>query len=156
MAADTPIPPLSIGTPVKPEEAGAAKALQPMAESVAAPATPAEAAEQSASPLLRALGDLFGARGFPARQSIDPAAVGSIGWAVQVGAPRTEAEAKRDLKRLNARYGSALRGSTVVLRKVLVNGETRYRLHVVGLSRDEAAALCSRVRGDGGSCSIVR
>ena len=44
----------------------------------------------------------------------------------------------------------------VGLRKVLVNGETVYRLHVVGLSRDEAAALCSLVKGDGGSCSIVR
>jgi hypothetical protein len=31
-----------------------------------------------------------------------------------------------------------------------------YRLQVVGLSRDEAATLCSRVKGDGGSCSIVR
>jgi hypothetical protein len=82
--------------------------------------------------------------------------VGSTGWAVQLGAARSEAEAKRDLMRLNARYGSALRGSRVGLRKVLVNGETVYRLRVVGLSRNESAALCSRVKGDGGSCSIVR
>ncbi len=151
---DTPSPPLPIGTPVRPErEASGAKALQPVTASVAAPATPAEA---SPNPLLRALGGLFGAPALPARQSIDPAAVGSTGWAVQLGAPRSAAEAKRDLKRLNTRYGSALRGSTVGLRKVLVNGETVYRLHVVGLSRDEAAALCSRVKGDGGSCSIVR
>jgi hypothetical protein len=151
---DAPSPPLPIGTPVRPErEASGAKALQPITESVAAPATPAEA---SPNPLLRALGDLFGAPALPARQSIDPAPVGSTGWALQLGAPRSEAEAKRDLKRLNTRYGSALRGSTVGLRKVLVNGETAYRLHVVGLSRDEAAALCSRVKADGGSCSIVR
>ncbi len=39
--ADTPIPPLPIGIPVKPKEAGGAKALQPISESVAAPATPA-------------------------------------------------------------------------------------------------------------------
>jgi hypothetical protein len=156
-AVDTPSPPLPIGTPVKPErEASGAKALQPIAESVAAPATPAEAAKQSPNPLLRALGNLFGALALPARQSIDPAAVGSISLAVQLGAPRSEAEAKRDLKRLNTKYGSALRGSTVGLRKVLVNDETVYRLQVVGLSRDEAATLCSRVKGDGGSCSIVR
>jgi len=98
----------------------------------------------------------WGGKCLPARQSIDPAAVGSISLAVQLGAPRSEGEAKRDLKRLNTKYGSALRGSTVGLRKVLVNGETVYRLQVVGLSRDEAATLCSRVRGDGGSCSIVR
>jgi hypothetical protein len=156
-AVDTPSPPLPIGTPVKPErEASGAKALQPITESAAAPATPAEAAKQSPNPLVRALSNLFGALALPARQSIDPAAVGSISLAVQLGAPRSEAEAKRDLKRLNTKYGSALRGSTVRVRKVLVNGETVYPLQVVGLSRDEAATLCSRVKGDGGSCSIVR
>ena len=39
---------------------------------------------------------------------------------------------------------------------IATSGETVYRLHVVGLSRDEAAALCSLVKGDGGSCSVVR
>ena len=156
-AVDTPSPPLPIGTPVKPErEASGAKALQPITESVAARATPAEAAKQSPNPLVRALGNLFGALALPARRSIDLAAVGSISSAVQLGAPTSEAEAKRDLKRLNTKYGSALKRSTVSLRKVLVNGETLYRLQVVGLSRDEAATLCSRVKGDGGSCSIVR
>ena len=156
-AVETPSPPLPIGTPVKPErEASGAKALQPITESVAAPATPAEAAKHSPNPLLRALDNLFGALALPARQSIDPAAVGSIRLAVQLGAPRSEAEAKRDLKRLHTKYGSTLRGSTVSLRKVLVDGEAVYRLQVVGLSRDEAATLCSRVKGDGGSCSIVR
>ncbi|HZZ25543.1 MAG TPA: SPOR domain-containing protein [Roseiarcus sp.] len=156
-AVDTPSPPLPIGTPVKPErEASGAKALQPITESAAAPATPAEAAKQSPNPLVRALSNLFGALALPARQSNDPATVGSISLAVQLGASRSEAEAKRDLKRLNNKYGSALRGSTVGLRKVLVNGETVFRLQVVGLSRDGAATLCSRVKGDGGSCAIVR
>jgi hypothetical protein len=114
-AADTPIPPLSIG-----------KASDSITKSVAASPTPAEVA------------------------------AGSTGWIVQLGAPSSEAEARRDLKRVNTKYGSALRGSTVGLRKDLDNGETVYRLHVVGLSRDKAAALCTRVKGDGGSCSIVR
>jgi SPOR domain len=124
-AADTPSPPLLIGTLARPDDASGAKALQRLVESIVASAMPAEA----------------------------PAA-GSTGTVVQLGAPRSEAEAKRDLKRLNTRYGSALRGSPVGLRKVLVNGETVYRLHVVGLPRDKAAALCSRVKSDGGSCSI--
>jgi len=96
-----------------------------MVESVVASATPAEA----------------------------PAA-GSTGWVVQLGAASSEAEAKRDLKRLN-KYGSALKGSTVGLR-VFVSGETVYRVNVAGLSRGKAASLCSRVKDDGGSCSIVR
>jgi SPOR domain len=32
-----------------------------------------------------------------------------VGWVVQLGAPSSEAEAKRDLKRLNTKYGRALR-----------------------------------------------
>jgi hypothetical protein len=83
-------------------------------------------------------------------------AAGLTGWVIQLGAASSQAEAKRDLKRLNTKYGSALKGSTVGLRKVLVSGETVYRLNVAGLSRDKAAALCSRVKGDGGSCAVVR
>jgi D-alanyl-D-alanine carboxypeptidase len=101
--------------------------LQRIVESVVASATPAEG----------------------------PAAA-STGWVVQLGAARSEAAAKRDLKRLDTKYGSALKYSTVSLRKVLVNGEPVYRLHVDGLSGEKAAALCSRVKGDGYTCSIVR
>ena len=155
-AADTPIPPLPIGTPVKPDEAGGAKDLQPITESVAAPATPAEAAKQSLNPLVRALADLFGARPSRARQGVDPTPTASTGWAVQLAPSRTEAEAKSDLKRLNAKYASALNRSTIRLHKARVDGETVYRLRIVGLSKADAAALCERLKGDGGSCFIVR
>ena len=126
-AADTPIPPLPIGTPVKPEEAGGAKALQPIPESVAAPATPAEAANQSPNPLMRALGDLFGARPRPP-PSIRPPR--STGWAVQLAAAKSKAEAKRVLKRLNAKYGSALNRSRIAYTSALINGEAIYGLGV--------------------------
>ena len=148
VAADTPVPPLPIGTSAKPEEAGAAKAL-PMPESAIAPATPAQAANQSPSPLMRAAGDLFGVR--------SPAiATESTGWAVQLAASKSKGEAKRVLKRLNAKYGSALSRSRIVLRKALIHGEAVYGLDVVGLSKSEAEALCARRKDDGGSCFIVR
>jgi hypothetical protein len=89
-------------------------------------------------------------------RAVDFVPVGSTDWAVQLGAPKSETEAKGYLKRLNARYGSTLKGATVGLREVFVKGATAYRLQVVGLTREEAAALCSRVKSDGGSCSIVR
>ena len=155
-AADTPIPPLPIGTPVKPDEAGGAKDLQPITKSVAAPATPAEAAKQSLNPLVRALADLFGARPSRARQGVDPTPTASTGWAVQLATSRTEAEAKSDLKQLNAKYASALNRSTIRLHKARVDGETVYQLRIVGLSKADAAALCERLKGDGGSCFIVR
>jgi SPOR domain len=148
VAADTPVPPLPIGTSTKPEEAGPAKAL-PMPESAIAPATPAQAANQSPSPLMRAVGDLFGVR--------SPAfATESTGWAVQLAASKSKGEAKRVLKRLNAKYGSALSRSRIVLHKALINGEAVYRLRVVGLSKSEAEALCATRKDDGGNCFIVK
>ena len=78
------------------------------------------------------------------------------GWAVQLAASKSEDEAKNDLKRLNARYASALNGSTVRLHKARVGGETVYRLRVFGLSKADAATLCERLKGGGGSCFIVR
>jgi SPOR domain len=155
-ATDTPIPPLPIGTPVKPEEAGGAKDLQPIPEFVAAPAAPAEAAKQPVNSLRQALGDLFGSQSSRTQRAVDPTTTGSTGSAVQLTAAKSKAEAKRVLRRLNAKYGSALKGSTIRLQKARVDGETVYRLHVVGLSRDEAAALCLRVKSNGGSCLIVR
>ena len=40
--------------------------------------------------------------------------------------------------------------------KARVDGETVYRLRVVGLSKGDATLLCERLKNDGGSCFIVR
>ena len=37
-----------------------------------------------------------------------------------------------------------------------MKGETIYRLRVAGLSKADAAALCARVKGDGGDCFIAK
>jgi hypothetical protein len=160
-AVDRPSPPPPIGTPVKPDrEANGTKALRPIAVSVAAPATPADSKPfptliRAFGDLLRAFGDLFGALALSARQAIDPAAVTPTSWSVQLGAPRSEAEAKSDRTRLTAKYASALKGSTISERKAIVNGETVYRLRVVGLSKADAEVLCTRLKVDGGNCFIA-
>ncbi len=78
------------------------------------------------------------------------------GWAVQLAAPNSEAEAKTVMARLSAKYASALNGSSIGLHKAAVNGQTIYRLRVVGLSKADAAALCARLKGDGGDCFITK
>jgi hypothetical protein len=103
---------------------------------------------------MSAVSDLFGARS--AAQPSDPIATESTSWGVQFAAAKSKAEAKRILKRLNAKYGSALSRSRIVLRKALINGEAVYGLDVVGLSKSEAEALCARRKDDGGSCFIVK
>jgi hypothetical protein len=40
--------------------------------------------------------------------------------------------------------------------KAVVNGETIYRLRVVGLTKADAAALCARLKGQGGECFIAK
>ena len=157
-APDTRNQPLPIETPAKPEKpASSPNAAQPKTEeAVAAPATPTEASKQPLNPLQQAIGELFGARATPAQQPIDPAPKGSTGWAVQLAASKSEDEAKNDLKRLNAKYASALNGSTIRLHKARVDAETVYQVRVAGLSKADAAVLCERVKGDGGSCFVVR
>jgi hypothetical protein len=149
-------------TPTGPEPAKAEKkpnasnGAQATTEPAAGQAASPEAAKPPPNPLLRVIGDLFGARPSPAEQPVDSTPTASTGWAVQLAASKSEVEAKSALKRLNAKYASALNGSTIRLHKARVDGETVYRLRVVRLSKAGAAALCERLKGDGGACSIVR
>lgn len=83
-------------------------------------------------------------------------ATASGGWAVQLAAPRSEAEAKSEAARLTGKYGADLNGSTIGVHKAVVNGETIYRLRVVGLTKADAAALCARLKGGGGECFIAK
>ncbi len=84
------------------------------------------------------------------------AATPAAGWSVQLAAPKSEAEAKSTVARLNTKYASALNGSSIGVHKAVVNGETIYRLRVGGLSKADAAALCARLKGDGGECFIAK
>jgi hypothetical protein len=130
--AQTPDEPAQGTSPAKPEKASRkAKAAQ-MAEAESAP----PAAPAAAAPV--------------------DAATGSGGWAVQLAAPRSEAEAKTQITRLNDKYASALNGATLGVHKAVVNGDTIYRLRVVGLTKADAAALCARLKGDGGQCFIAK
>ena len=148
------IPP---GTPAKSEKpAGGPDTPQAAAEPVAAPVTPAEGAQQSFDRMLHSLGDLLGPQAPPAQQRLDQTAAASTGWAVQMAAPKSEADAKSDLRQLNAKYASTLHGSKIGVQKAIVDGETVYRLRVVDLSRADASALCARLKNDGGNCFVAK
>ena len=124
--------PLQLGPSVKPEKLAKATKSQ---EAAAEPAAPVASAQQTVDSTV---------------------ATKSSGWAVQLAAPKSEAEAKSDAAQLNAKYTSALNGSTIGVHKAVVNGETICRLRVVGLSKADAAALCARLKGDGGDCFIAK
>lgn len=86
----------------------------------------------------------------------EPAEAASGGWAVQLAAPRSEAEAKAVAAKLNQKYASALGGAALGVHKASSKGETVYRVRVSGLSKAEAASLCARVKGDGGQCFVAK
>jgi SPOR domain len=133
----------------------------PGLEADKAPATPMEPraaseaplvpAQRPVDPLSHAFSYIVGALGAPAAaapQPVDQTAAHKSGdWAIQFAAQKSEAEAKANVARLNAKYAAALNGTTIGVNKTLVNGETVYALRVTGLSKAEAAALCERLKG---------
>lgn len=131
-ATDTVNEPPSSGAATQPEKAAPARKIQrPAFQAATAPAA--------------------------AQQVIKPAAATILsGWSVQLAAPKSEAEAKSTVEQLNAKYAPDLNGSSIGVHKAVVNGETIYRLRVVGLSKADAAALCSRLKGERGECFIVK
>jgi hypothetical protein len=84
------------------------------------------------------------------------AATTSGGWSVQLAAPKSEAEAKSTASKLTSKYGAELNGSAIGVHKAEVNGETIYRLRVSGLTKADAAAMCARLKGEGGQCFIAK
>ncbi len=84
------------------------------------------------------------------------AATTSGGWSVQLAAPKSEAEAQSAMTRLNSKYSAELNGSTIGVHKAQVNGETIYRLRVSGLTKADAAAMCAKLKGEGGQCFIAK
>ena len=132
--AQTPGEPTQNSAPAKPEKTAAAK--KPKAGQVA---------------------DATETTGAIAQPPVDAtAATTSGGWSVQLAAPKSEAEAQSTLTRLNSKYGAELNGSAIGVHKAQVNGETIYRLRVVGLTKADAAALCARLKGEGGACFIAK
>ena len=84
------------------------------------------------------------------------AATTSGGWSVQLAAPKSEAEAKSAATRLTSKYSAELNGSAIGVHKAEVKGDTIYRLRVSGLTKADAAALCARLKGEGGQCFIAK
>ncbi len=155
MAPDTSALALLPEPPVRPDRAAIETGPpQTATDSFPASDAPDDAMRQSVNRVLHTIGGLFGGRSAPAGLS-EPASA-PAGWAVQLAAPKSEAEARSDLRRLGAQYASALEGSKIDMRKAVVDGETVYRLRVVALSKADAAALCARLKDDGADCFVAR
>lgn len=86
----------------------------------------------------------------PAPVKTAPAATGD--FKVQLGAFKSEAEARTTWSKLTAKHGDVIKGSPIIV-KADVNGTTFYRLRASGFaSADAAKKACTTLSGRGQAC----
>lgn len=79
------------------------------------------------------------------------------GYYVQVASLPSQAEAQKSYQSLSAKFGSVIGGRGVDIKAAEVAGKgTFYRVRIPAGDKNEAAALCERLRSAGGSCLIAR
>ncbi len=92
----------------------------------------------------------------PPAPKIDPKPVASTGaFAVQFAAAGSEAEAKDRVAKVQAQYASALGGHRPAIVKGEANGKIVFRVRAGGMSKDDAVAMCVRVKESGGACFVA-
>ncbi|MBS7703959.1 cell division septation protein DedD [Chelatococcus asaccharovorans] len=91
----------------------------------------------------------------PSPGAAAPAATSGGSFAVQLGAPGSEKEARDLFASLQRRYGD-LAGYRAQVRRAEVNDRVIYRLRVGPFSREDATSLCTRLQASGGQCFVAR
>jgi hypothetical protein len=88
----------------------------------------------------------------------DPTPTGATGggFAVQLAAPASEQEAHDVAARLQKKFAAQLDGMKPSIKQADAGGRQVYRVRVGNLSREEAAALCDKLKAGGGACFIAK
>ncbi|WP_306118338.1 MULTISPECIES: SPOR domain-containing protein [unclassified Roseitalea] len=82
---------------------------------------------------------------------------GSSGFTVQLAALPSEADARDTATRLSQRYGGLIAGRGLTIQRAEIEGRgTFYRVRVAADGRQDAAALCERIKASGGNCFVAR
>ena len=86
----------------------------------------------------------------------DAAPAGGGGFAVQLAAPGSEAEAKQASSRLSQKFASELSGHRLGFHKASSNGKSVFRVRVGSLTREEATDMCEKLKSSGGTCFVAK
>lgn len=78
------------------------------------------------------------------------------GFAVQLAAPGSEAEARHVMSKLLHDYGTELDGYQLHMHHAKVGDKSVYRVRVGGLAKTAAVKLCQSLQAKGGSCFIAK
>ena len=161
-AAPAPVKAAAAPAVVTPAPAKAATRVVPPTPAKAAPATDAQ--DNGAGPLQIAPGGK--ARPIKtASRDVAPAPAAADdtvqttsstaggAFAVQLAAPASEQEARDAAARAQKQYASVLGGHQPTVRKA--SDKDVYRVRVSNLSKDEADALCGKLKAAGGACFVA-
>lgn len=95
--------------------------------------------------------------------ALDPAAAkpatapASGSYGIQIASLPSEADAKASIGKMSAKFGNVLGGRPISIRQANIpNKGTYYRLRVDVGSKDDAIALCSKLKAAGGSCLVSK
>lgn len=80
---------------------------------------------------------------------------GSGGFAVQLAAAPSEAEAEHVMNKLARQYGGTLSGHKLKFHRAKVNDKSVFRVRVGGLTKGSAVQLCEALKAKGGTCFIA-
>jgi SPOR domain len=96
----------------------------------------------------------------PTQPAPPPAAVanGAHGYAVQLSAQRSEAEAQASFRGMQTKYPSQLGGQQLMIRKVELGTKGTYYRTLVGPfgSQNAAVELCTKLKAAGGKCFVQK
>lgn len=133
--------------PAKPAQAAAAKEIAASGPLQLAPAAGKGKAVKTAA--------ADPAPAVPAEETVQTtSSTGGGSFAVQLAAPASEQEAKDTSSRLQKQYAGALGSYLPGIRKA--SDKEVYRVRVGNLSKDEADALCGKLKAAGGACFVAR
>jgi hypothetical protein len=89
----------------------------------------------------------------PAQEPAPTLAAG--GFAVQFGAAASEAEARKMIQDVSAKYGAQLGGRRPAFQFAKVGEKSVYRVRAAGMSREAAVGVCEKVKASGGKCFVA-
>jgi len=78
------------------------------------------------------------------------------GWVVQVGAYEDQGEAKQHLNSAKSKVSSMLEKAEAYIERTVKGAKTYYRARFAGFDRDQAEALCKRLKREDITCMAVR
>ena len=78
------------------------------------------------------------------------------GWAIQVGAYEDEGEAKQHLSSAKSKVAQALQKAEAYIERTVKGAKTYYRARFAGFDREQAEAVCKRLKREDVSCMALK